>query len=269
MEVAAGGHAAGGADRERLGRATREWDSSSDGDVRGRASCSGARQMAFLERWAGDWSWRRLDEVGGIADRSSPTSRRCRGARAPMTSRRSCRFSRRAGTRAGEAPVQDHDSNGWPQSPRLAALRLMRKAGALHIAGDQHLGSTIQYGIDTFRDGPVAICVPSVANFWPRRWFPDTEGANREARRAAQHRRLPRRVRQQDDGARGVEPVQARHRAGRHQRPRAGLRHHHVRPRRRGRSTMANWPRWVDPAAPGAKPYPGWPITVRQEARQP
>ena len=27
----------------------------------------------------------------------------------------------------GEAPVQDHDSNGWPQSPRLAALRLMKK----------------------------------------------------------------------------------------------------------------------------------------------
>ena len=34
-------------------------------------------------------------------------------------------------------------------------------------------------------------------------------------------------------------------------------------------TTFANWPRWVDPAAPGAKPYPGWPITVRQEARQP
>jgi hypothetical protein len=33
--------------------------------------------------------------------------------------------------------------------------------------------------------------------------------------------------------------------------------------------TFANWPRWVDPKAAGAKPYPGWPITVRQEARQP
>jgi hypothetical protein len=31
--------------------------------------------------------------------------------------------------------------------------------------------------------------------------------------------------------------------------------------------TMANWPRWVDPSSPGAKPYPGWPITIRQEKR--
>ncbi|HLA39536.1 MAG TPA: twin-arginine translocation pathway signal protein, partial [Candidatus Glassbacteria bacterium] len=26
----------------------------------------------------------------------------------------------------------------------------------------------------------------------------------------------------------------------------------------------ANWPRWVDPAAPEAKPYPGWPVTFDQ-----
>ena len=28
--------------------------------------------------------------------------------------------------------------------------------------------------------------------------------------------------------------------------------------------TMANWPRWVDVSKPGAKPYPGWPITINQ-----
>jgi hypothetical protein len=28
--------------------------------------------------------------------------------------------------------------------------------------------------------------------------------------------------------------------------------------------TMANWPRWVDAAKPGAKPYGGWPITIHQ-----
>jgi hypothetical protein len=27
--------------------------------------------------------------------------------------------------------------------------------------------------------------------------------------------------------------------------------------------TMSNWPRWVDPAAAGAKPYAGWPLTIR------
>jgi hypothetical protein len=28
--------------------------------------------------------------------------------------------------------------------------------------------------------------------------------------------------------------------------------------------TVANWPRWIDPSTPGAKPYPGWPITFDQ-----
>ena len=27
---------------------------------------------------------------------------------------------------------------------------------------------------------------------------------------------------------------------------------------------VAVWPRWVDPSEPGAKPYPGWPITIKQ-----
>ena len=37
----------------------------------------------------------------------------------------------------GELRVQDHDSNGWPQSGRNKALRAMRKGFAIHIAGDQ------------------------------------------------------------------------------------------------------------------------------------
>ena len=53
-----------------------------------------------------------------------------RGARAWTTIRTAGR-SRRASTRCA----------------------LMKQAGAVHISGDQHLGSTIQYGIDELRDG--------------------------------------------------------------------------------------------------------------------
>ncbi|MCK4965639.1 twin-arginine translocation pathway signal protein, partial [bacterium] len=28
--------------------------------------------------------------------------------------------------------------------------------------------------------------------------------------------------------------------------------------------TLPTWPRWVNPAQPGAKPYNGWPITINQ-----
>ena len=160
--------------------------------------------------------------------------------------------------------MQDHDSNGWPQSPRLAALRLMKKAGAVHITGDQHLGMTIQYGIDGFRDGPFAICVPSVANFWPRRWFPEEAGANREAG-------APRNTGDYLDGfgnkmtvlavsnpfKLGIEPADINDRA-----PGYGI----ITFDRLARTiSFANWPRWVDPKAAGAKPYPGWPITIRQQ----
>jgi len=241
-----------------------EWDSSRTGDVKG-AELLGTRQMRFLERWANDsrgdvWMKAVVSQTLFVNVATLP-----KGSRADEITTK-LPIQPPGGYAEGEAPVQDHDSNGWPQTPRLAALRLMRKAGAIHIAGDQHLGSTIQYGIDTFRDGPFAICVPSVANFWPRRWFPEEDGANRAPGAA-------RNTGDFLDGfgnkmtvfavsnphTLGIEPADINDRA-----PGYGIitfdRIDHT-------ITMANWPRWVDPSAPGAKPYPGWPITIRQEPR--
>lgn len=33
-------------------------------------------------------------------------------------------------------------NNGWPQDQQKVALRILKKAGAVHLAGDQHLGTT-------------------------------------------------------------------------------------------------------------------------------
>ena len=77
------------------------------------------------------------------------------------------------------ASYRDMDSNGWPKHGRDAALRAIRKGFAFHLAGDQHLGSTIQYGVDAWGDAGYALCVPSVANVYPRRWYPPVSGANR------------------------------------------------------------------------------------------
>ncbi len=68
--------------------------------------------------------------------------------------------------------VADMDSNGWPKSGRDRAVAIIRKAFALHIAGDQHLGSTVEYGLNEFGDAGFALCVPSISNVWPRRWYP-------------------------------------------------------------------------------------------------
>jgi hypothetical protein len=72
----------------------------------------------------------------------------------------------------GDAPTTDMDSNGWPQKGRDEAVRIIRKAFALHIAGDQHLASTVQYGVEEFRDSGYAFAGPALNNLWPRRWWP-------------------------------------------------------------------------------------------------
>ena len=70
----------------------------------------------------------------------------------------------------------DLDSNGWPQHGRNTALRLIRDAGAVHIAGDQHLPTVIHHGIDEFDDGPWAFVVPAIVNnYYSRWWWPDNE----------------------------------------------------------------------------------------------
>jgi alkaline phosphatase D len=77
-----------------------------------------------------------------------------------------------------DEPVADTDTNGWPQSARARAVTLLARADALHLAGDQHLGSLVQYGVDGWRDGGFAFTPPAIANTWPRRWMPAQPGRN-------------------------------------------------------------------------------------------
>ncbi len=74
----------------------------------------------------------------------------------------------------------DLDSNGWPQSKRNKALSLIRKAGAVHIAGDQHLPTVVHHGIEKFEDGPWALVVPAIINnYYSRWWYPLEPSANK------------------------------------------------------------------------------------------
>ena len=237
------------------------YDASRDGDVDG-AELLGERQLRFLEDWASDWSggaWMKsvisqtiFNNVatlpkGENSDRITPTLRVMQPGEYVQ----------------GDEAVQDHDTNGWPQTGRNKAVRLMRQAQAFHIAGDQHLGSTIQYGLDDWNDASWAICVPSVANIWPRRWFPPTAGHNRkegspeytgEFRDGFGNRMTVYAV--SNPVANGVEPTAINHRA-----PGYGI----IKFNRQTRKVdIANWPRWVDATAAGAQPYEGWPITIDQ-----
>ena len=65
------------------------------------------------------------------------------------------------------------DSNGWPQTARNRTLNILKNSNAIHVCGDQHLGSVVQYGVDEHGDSLYAFCTPAIANTWPRRWMPN------------------------------------------------------------------------------------------------
>jgi hypothetical protein len=232
-----------------------------DGDAAG-AQLLGDRQLRFLDQWAGDWP-------GGVWMKCCISQTIfCNLATLPKPANTDAVTSKLplepvGGHARDEVAVADHDSNGWPQSGRNAALRALRKCFAFHIAGDQHLGSTIQYGIDDWNDASWAVCVPAVANIFPRRWYPPSPGRN-----AKSHD--PRCTGEFTDGFGNKVTVHAvfnpqavdhKPTALHRRAPGYGI----VEFDRGSRTIIvSNWARWTDARAVGAAPMPGWPVTIRQ-----
>ena len=226
------------------------------------AELLGQRQLDFLESWAAEWSggtWMKFavsqtlfgclhtEPKGVDTDQEDP-----REAIPPV------------GTYlAGDHIVADHDSAGWPQHARDSAILKWRKGFASHLSGDQHLGSTTHYGVEEFRDGVYSVCTPAISNIWPRRWFPPHPAPNA----------LPGAPNTGDylDGFGNRMTVLAV--ANPAQYPGPGLEGLRFRVtgytiltcnRLTRKTTVAEWPRWIDPSAAGAKPYQGWPIVIDQ-----
>ncbi|MGA0845437.1 MAG: alkaline phosphatase D family protein [Luteolibacter sp.] len=226
------------------------------------AELLGKRQEAFLARWAkaqNDLSqWRLVFSqtplmclqslpADAYSDSVVPSLPRMKPGQYPK----------------GDIPKLDYDSNGWPQKRRDHAVKLLASARALHITGDQHLGSSGQYGVDDWDDAGWWISSPAIANLWPRRWFPEKGGSNRRdddpkftgrfedgfGNRITLHavanpydiEREPARL---FDKAVGYSVV--------------------TLDRENGNLTLANWPYSSGPerAAPDNQPYPGWPIVI-------
>jgi alkaline phosphatase D len=238
------------------------YNAAKDGDIAG-AQLLGPRQIAFLHHWAQDWSggvWIKAAVsqtiFANLATLPPPADTDAVTPDLPVLEP--------GGYAEGEVRVADHDSNGWPQTPRNEALRAIRRALAVHIAGDQHLGSTAQYGIEHWNDASWALCVPAISNLWPRRWYPPGPGRNRKPD-------APRNTGEYLDGfgnkvtvhavfnpqAVDVEPTAVNHRA-----PGYGIVEFD---RAKQTVTVANWPRWVDAGGPGVGPCDGWPIVITQD----
>lgn len=210
----------------------------------------GERQLAFLRHWAADWY--------GVT------------MKVALSQTIFCCLQTR--DRYPDGLARDFDSNGWPQTGRNCALHELRRGFAFMVGGDQHLASVVHHGIADWNDAGWSFCVPSIANFFLRFWEPPLRGrhhlpglpdytgeyldglGNPITVRAVAN---PRRTETLTEAERAQRAVELHRKA-----PGYGI----VRLNKTRRTiTMEAWPRNVDPAAPGARPYPGWPVTIRAE----
>ena len=153
----------------------------------------------------------------------------------------------------------DLDSNGWPQTGRNKALRVIRKANAVHIGGDQHLTTVVQHGIEEFRDGPWTFLVPSIVNYYKRWWWPEDEqsGMNHDPDSP-----LP----WSGDYFDGLGNRITMHAYANPENPSEGAGFGLIRFNKpAGEVTFECWPRDVYVLEKGARQFTGWPVTVKLE----
>ena len=152
----------------------------------------------------------------------------------------------------------DMDSNGWPQTGRNKALRKIKEANAVHIAGDQHLATIIHHGIDEYEDGPWAFVVPAIVNnYYSRWWWPEDEkpGVNGNDVLPWTGRYL--------DGFNNKITMQAYVNPDA---PSSGAGYGLIRFNKpRNEVIFECWPRVVDVTKEGASQFVGWPFAVSME----
>lgn len=237
------------------------WDAATQSNVPD-AELLGQRQLNFLESWAADWSagiWMKFAVSQTLFGclHTEPKGRHddSEDPRNPIPP---------VGVHLqGDHMVADHDSGGWPQGGRNAAILKWRKGFAPHLSGDQHLGSTSHYGGEAFRDGVYSVCTPAISNTYPRRWWPPQAGKNalRGEPNTGDHL---------DAFGNHITVLAVANPARYTGSGLEGLRYRVtgytilICNRATRKTTISMWPRWIDPSQPGAQPYNGWPIVIDQ-----
>ena len=239
----------------------KDWDPRTAADVAD-ADLLGIRQETYLARWAKTPA---KDAKFRIALSQSPF---CAPQTLPVDMKSDAGVPDLKVLRPGEyapddEPKPDFDTNGWPGAARLRTLKMLAEAKAVHITGDQHLGSTGQYGLESWGDGSFWISSPATANVWPRRWMPASEGKNRrpgapkwtgDFEDAFGNKISIHAVANPQDIDR--EPARLFDRA-------VGYTLTTWDPAS-GKVRLENWPYWASPSkpAPDNQPYPGWPVVI-------
>ncbi len=230
-----------------------EWDAKTQSDKPG-LELLGPLQESFLSRWAKEKSPFKIviSQSPFLAPQTLPVDMHHDRGVPKLPRYKEGEYA------PNDEPKADFDTNGWPQTKQRLSLQLLKEANAIHIVGDQHLGTTGQYGIDSYDDGTWWIASPAIANIWPRRWMPQVAPKNPKPG-------WPRWLGGFEDGFGNKftlhavanpwdidkEPSRLFDRAVGYAITTYDLRNKQV--------TLANWPYT---SGPKDQPYKGWPITI-------
>lgn len=229
------------------------------------ADLLGERQMTFLNNWVEKWS----EDV--MMKTVLSQTNFCTVATLPAGSIGDDIVPSLATPEKGEyvngdIPTADMDSNGWPQKGRDQAVKIIRKAFALHVAGDQHLASTVQYGVEEYGDSGFAFAGPALNNLWPRRWWPQV---------AQNHKPIAGKAKNTGDFEDGFGNKMTIHAVANPYR--TGYEPSRIYDRGTGYGIITFkkeaqeieiecWPRNVDPERNPEGQYEGWPIQINQSS---
>ena len=207
----------------------------------------GNRQLDFLEQWAADWEGQSMK----IALSQSPFSQSTTHSGEPF-----------------DVIIGDQDSNGWPKVGRDRAVNHLRKAFAPHLSGDQHLGLSLQHGVDEYNDAIYSFAAPSMLNVFPRIWDPLNQADGRGDRNINPLGQYTDKynnlltvlaVANPNTYYQTTEPVDTPSKND------LGIGYGIVRVNTRNRQySFEAWPANVDPLDADAKPYENWPVTFDQ-----
>lgn len=203
----------------------------------------GARQEAFLEKWGEDWT--------GVERKVVLSQTAFCGA-----VHKHGNFNNRL--------LADLDCNGWPQTPRKRVLALIRRAKAVHLCGDQHLGVVLKHGIDGYGDGPYAFTSAAIVNtIYGRWWRPLDEkvGPNPVA-----HSPLPWTGDYRDGLNNRISMIAYASPGNKADERQRGDGYGIARFDRQERTvTFEAWPRFAEVSDGDQARYPGWPVTMAMD----
>ncbi len=204
----------------------------------------GPRQEKFLEDWSADWTDAEMKGVlsqtafcGAVHMHGGPKSRL----------------------------LADLDCNGWPQTPSRRALSLVRRAWAVHLCGDQHLAVVVKHGITNHGDGPYGFTGPALVNtIYGRWWHPLDEKAGPNP---VPNSPLPWTGDFKDGLGNKISMLAYANPENRNDEKKRADGYGIVRFHKKNRKvTLECWPRFCDVTDGDKLQYPGWPITIDQDA---